>query len=101
MQIGSVQSGSLNLGGQSSQASKVSSFAYYDPKDTNKDGVISATEELAYSQKHPEVEILKRLRTASTHNTQNSVNASFASYTTKGAKSTTSLAANGALDLYA
>jgi hypothetical protein len=101
MQIGSVQSGSLNLGAQASKASQASSLAYYDPKDTNKDGVVSAAEELAYSQKHPEVEVLKRLRTPSSHSNQKSASASLAWYTTKGTKSTTSQAVSGALDLYA
>ena len=52
MQVGSVQSGPGSLVIQTAKAAK-SNFAYYDPADTNHDGVVSAAEELAYSLSHP------------------------------------------------
>lgn len=60
MNIGSIQSSTLNT---AFSAAKASALAYHDPRDTNKDGVVSPAEDLAYSHKHPEVAALKRLRT--------------------------------------
>ena len=51
MQVGGIQSGSAAL---ATAVSKVST-GYFDPKDTNQDGVVSAAEELAYSLEHPEL----------------------------------------------
>jgi hypothetical protein len=50
MQVGSVQSGSGSL---VIQAAKTT-FAYYDPADTNQDGVVSGAEALAYFRSHPQ-----------------------------------------------
>ncbi|MBP1771904.1 MAG: hypothetical protein H6P99_1067 [Holophagaceae bacterium] len=36
--------------------------AYYDPKDANQDGIVTPAEALAYSQKHPMADAIKRLR---------------------------------------
>lgn len=49
MQVGAIQ-GSLAT---PSVVSKVSNVAF-DPKDTNQDGIVSASEELAYALRHPE-----------------------------------------------
>ena len=51
MQVGGVQNGSTGL---ASAVSKVS-ITYFDPRDTNQDGIVSAAEELAYSLQHPEM----------------------------------------------
>lgn len=51
MQIGGVQGASNNV---AALASKAASSSYFDPKDTNQDGVVSALEELAYSQANPD-----------------------------------------------
>ncbi len=51
MQVGGIQSGSTGL---VASIAKASGFAYYDPRDTNQDGVVSATESLAYSLRHPD-----------------------------------------------
>jgi len=60
--------------------------AYYDPRDTNQDGIVSAAEELAYSLKHPELEPLS--------------NAALASYTDRGAANVQA-GSPGTLDLLA
>jgi len=49
MQVGAIQGGSTAL----AAVSKVSN-TYFDPKDTNQDGIVSASEELAYALQHPE-----------------------------------------------
>lgn len=49
MQVSSVQSGST---GSAAAVSKAKSAVYFDPKDTNQDGVVSFAEELAYSLKY-------------------------------------------------
>jgi len=49
MQVGAIQGGSTALGA----VSKVSN-TYFDPKDTNQDGIVSTSEELAYALQHPE-----------------------------------------------
>jgi hypothetical protein len=60
MQVGSVQS---VLGTPGLQTPKVpilfATRGYYDPKDTNQDGVVTAAENLAYSLKHPELDLAK------------------------------------------
>lgn len=47
MQIGGVTP-------QTSSSSKTTSVTYYDPRDTNQDGVVSSAEAYAYSLTHPE-----------------------------------------------
>ncbi len=49
MAIGAIQGGTAAL----ATVPKVPN-AYFDPKDTNQDGVVSASEELAYALQHPE-----------------------------------------------
>jgi len=60
MQIGGIQSGTTNL---AAAKPRVSKFLYQNPKDTNGDGFVDAAEAFAYSLKHPELELLKDLRT--------------------------------------
>lgn len=50
MQVGTIQSAPAAL---ALPVARVSS-TYFDPKDTNQDGVVSPSEELAYAQQHPE-----------------------------------------------
>ncbi len=50
MPIGAIQGSSATQ----SVVSKVSNVAF-DPKDTNQDGIVSASEELAYALQHPEL----------------------------------------------
>jgi hypothetical protein len=56
MQIGGIQSASTTSGPSALKA------LAYDPGDTNQDGVVSAAEDQAYALRHPQLEILKRLR---------------------------------------
>lgn len=60
MQIGGIQSGTTNL---AAAKPGVSRFLYQNPKDTNGDGFVDAAEAFAYSLKHPELQLLKDLRT--------------------------------------
>jgi hypothetical protein len=71
MQISGVQSGLASL---ASSVSKVSSSAYYDPRDLNQDGIVSAVEEQTYSLKHP------GLDTLTTSSTTSSGTSSFTQY---------------------
>jgi len=59
MAIGAIQNGPPASVTAVSQATR----AYYDPMDTNQDGVVSASEELAYSLDHPEWGIRTSART--------------------------------------
>lgn len=113
MQVGSLQSGTLNLGTSTSQVSQVSSGtlnlgtptakvskaslgAYHDPRDTNQDGIVSTAEERAYELKHPELALEKALMSPSTASTRKTSSA----YTAQG-KATTSQTARGSMDLWA
>jgi len=49
MQVGGIQ---LTSSGSTAALSGTGSAVSYDPRDTNKDGVVSFAEQLAYSQKH-------------------------------------------------
>ncbi len=49
MAVGAIQGGPAAL----ATVPKVSN-TYFDPKDTNQDGIVSASEELAYALQHPE-----------------------------------------------
>ena len=53
MQIGAIQSRSAGLG---AAVSKASNAVYFDPMDTNRDGVVSPAEEFAYTLTHPKWE---------------------------------------------
>jgi hypothetical protein len=97
MAIGSIQSGSAGL---ASTAPKTLNFsALYDPRDTNKDGIVSPAEDLAYSFKHPELAALKRLRTADATHTS-SATSGLNQYTQKGALNASGKTTNSFLDVY-
>ena len=111
VQVGSLQSGTLNLGTSTSQVSKVSSGAlnlgtskvskaslgaYHDPRDTNQDGIVSAAEERAYELKHPERALEKALTSPATASTRKTS----AAYTAQGT-ATTSQTGRGSMDLLA
>ena len=49
MAVGAIQGGSAAF----ATVPKASN-TYFDPKDTNQDGIVSASEELAYALQHPE-----------------------------------------------
>lgn len=51
MQVGSVQAKTASL---IVQPAKKADRGYYDPADTNKDGVVSAAETMAYALTHPQ-----------------------------------------------
>ena len=65
MQIGAIQGSSAAqlLQTPTTTTTKASALAYYDPADTNQDGVVSAAERLAYDLNHPN---LTTLATATT-----------------------------------
>ena len=86
MQIGGIQSGSTGL---APAASKVTRLGYYDPKDTNQDGVVSFLEELAYSLKH-----LGSQTSALSNNSASS------QYGQNGAPGVTGLTAASSVDTY-
>lgn len=81
MQVGAIQ------GGLTTQpvASKVSNVSF-DPKDTNQDGIVSASEEFAYALQHPE---------------QSAEGTSLTQYTQSGTLNALGQASNGALNLIA
>jgi hypothetical protein len=89
MQVGGIQGNSIGL---ASAVSKASSVAYYDPKDTNQDGVVSIAEELAYALKHPE----SVAQTAATANSS-----SLNQYRQNGSLNTFGNTTNSMFDLYA
>lgn len=83
MQVGGIQSISSGV-----SVAKASSTASYDPRDTNQDGVVSATEALVYALEHPEL--------AATANA-----ASFSQYDSAGALATAGAGKSTQLDQYA
>ena len=77
-------------------------FAYYDPRDINRDGVVSPAEVFAYSLKHPEVDNLKQARPIET--TKRSIDAMHSPwelYTQKGALNPWVKTGLGSFDSYA
>ena len=93
MQINSIQNTSASL---ASATTKTSKFAYYDPRDTNQDGVVSPAEIFAYDLKHPDLS-----KTA--NNTQTSAAAHqtpLIQYTQKGALNAGGKTANSLFDVY-
>lgn len=101
MQVGSVQAKTTNLLPQSAQPARTSSFAYYDPADTNKDGIVSGAEALAYSLAHPQLGAHKAASSASTHPAQASTVHPPAAYTQRATLNATSPFQHGLLDLKA
>lgn len=68
MPAGSIQGTAPTLGLYAHQAPKPGSPPGYDPKDANRDGLVSFAEAKAYSLNHPEIEAMKRLRTGTRAN---------------------------------
>ncbi len=64
MEIGRVQSASPALGLYSVQSSNLLNTAFYDPKDSNRDGVVTYSEAQAYARKHPAAAAIDRPRIA-------------------------------------
>ncbi len=79
MAVGAIQGGSAAL----AAVPKVSNI-YFDPKDTNQDGIVSASEELAYALQHPE---------------QSAETAPLTQYTQSGALNAAGQSSGGALNL--
>jgi hypothetical protein len=99
VQLGGIQNSALNT---ASGVTRSSGFAYYDPRDTNQDGVVSPGEANAYSLAHPEWEALTRLRTAGTLQDQTMAsNAFLDQYTLKGALNRAGKTTSGLFDGYA
>ena len=98
MQIGSVQAKTSSL---IVQPAKTANRGYYDPADTNKDGVVSAAEALAYSLTHPQFNAHKAANTAASHNAQTSAIHSPPAYTQRATTHRTTLSQHGLLDLKA
>ena len=61
MQVSGLQSG---LVGVAAPASKASGLFYYDPRDSNKDGMVSVAEQRAYLLDHPEAGTVQRANSA-------------------------------------
>lgn len=79
MAVGAIQGGSAAL----ATVPKVSN-TYFDPKDTNQDGIVSASEELAYALQHPE---------------QGAETTPLTQYTQSGVLNTAGPTSSGAMDL--
>lgn len=84
MQIGGIQGGSATAVTQSK------SVTYYDPKDTNQDGVVSFAEELAYS-----------LQQVDTPSSSAASNPSLSQYGQSGALNMAGLTKASSVDTYA
>lgn len=96
MPVGSIQGIYPNPGLQPPKVVKPSSaLTYYDPKDTNQDGIVSAAESLAYSLKHPEWDPVKSANADLTK----AATTTHPAYTAKGAQKQTSRSVLGILDL--
>jgi hypothetical protein len=98
MQIGSVQAKTTNL---TIQPAKTANRGYYDPADTNKDGVVSGAEALAYALTHPQLNAHKAANAASSHPDQSSTLNPPPAYTQHATTNWTSQARHGFLDLKA
>lgn len=90
MQVGSTQGGPV---GMASAITKAPSAASYDPKDTNRDGVVSASEEMADLLKQPVVKIQESTAAAN--------NLALGQYGQSGAMNASTNAASGLVDGYA
>jgi hypothetical protein len=88
MQVSGLQSGSTGSTATTA-ASQTKSVAYYDPKDTNQDGVVSFAEELAYSLKHLD-----------TQTSTAASSSSMSQYGQSGALSASGQTMNSAVDTY-
>jgi hypothetical protein len=63
MQTGSVQGSTAPLGLYANKPPKPGSPPSFDPKDANRDGMVTFAEADRYSLNHPEATLLKQLRT--------------------------------------
>lgn len=63
MQSGSIPTTASTLGIYAIQPPRPGSPPVTDPKDGNRDGLVSFGEAWTYSIKHPEINIIKELRT--------------------------------------
>jgi hypothetical protein len=97
MAIGSVQPKTTPL---IVQPTKTANRGYYDPADTNKDGIVSAAESLAYSLTHPQLSAHKATNTAATR-TQSSAAHLTPVYTQRATTNRTASSQHGLLDLKA
>ena len=88
MQIEGLQSRSTGL---ASVVSKASRAVYFDPMDTNRNGIVSPAEAFAYTLTHPQWEA----KTSSREN-----NASWNLYTRQGRASDLGRATQGLFDVY-
>jgi hypothetical protein len=61
-QLAAPAGGSSRNASPAQASPKTASSTYVDPADANQDGFVSVLEEQAYALRHPEVELLKRLR---------------------------------------
>ena len=98
MQIGSVQAKPTSL---LIQPAKTANRGYYDPADTNKDGVVSAAEALDYALTHPQLSAHKAANTASNRTAQTSTVHPPPAYTQHVTPNRTTLSQHGLLDLKA
>ena len=86
MQISGIQSGSTASALASTSAVSKASSVVFDPKDTNEDGIVSASEELAYALQHP---------------TSVAQTSSMSQYNQSGGLSVSGTTASGSLNLFA
>ena len=98
MQIGSVQAKTTSL---IVQPAKTTSRGYYDPADTNKDGLVSGAEALAYALTHPQLGAQRTTNAASTHPSQGSAVHSANPYSQNTTVTRRTSAQHGLLDLKA
>jgi hypothetical protein len=98
MQIGSIQAKTTNL---TIQPAKTANRGYYDPADTNKDGVVSGAEALAYSLTHPQLNAHKAANAAASHPDQSSTGHPPPAYTQRATPNRTSQTQHGFWDLKA
>jgi hypothetical protein len=95
MQVGSVQAKTTSL---IVQPAKKAARGYYDPADTNKDGVVSATEAMAYALTHPQFGAHKA---ASSQKAQTSAIHPATTYTQRATTNKSTQTQHGLLDLKA
>jgi hypothetical protein len=100
MQIGSIHSDLAGLGFTVVKP-KTSAFAYYDPRDTNRNGIVSAEEDYLYSLNHPMAEALKRLKAPASTQTSSSVNHNaLSSYSRQGTLNASGWTTQSLIDTY-
>jgi hypothetical protein len=83
------------------QPAKKADRGYYDPADTNKDGVVSAAEAMAYALTHPQLSAHKAANAASTRAAQSSTIHPPPAYTQRATTNKSTQAQHGLWDLKA